>query len=373
MDIDDAWDEFIHSTDNDFVSNEKEVEVVNVMPKCGDIYISTKTKIIYMKLYSNQEEVKEYMDINTLFWKIPVLDYYTQKNGIIKKQIKITTHTPEESDHINEMLKRETIYERDVLHDTQRGKKYKKVEKISCGLCKKDFLTVRTKRKSAFYNCFALVIRVQDKDTFKEMHVKVFNSGKIEIPGIQEDTILQSGLSILKSLISEITHYRVEYQMDTVETVLINSNFTCGFYINRDKLFKKLKMKYGLITMFDPCSYPGIQSKFYYNKNKETQDGICHCEHRCSKGGKGNGEGHCIEVSFMIFRTGSVLIVGRCEEYVLYKTYHFIKDILESEYTEINDGNISLEDVKVKTMKKTKKIQITVENNVESIYNGTSV
>ena len=37
----------------------------------------------------------------------------------------------------------------------------------------------------------------------------------------------------------------------------------------------------------------------------------------------------------MIFRTGSVLIVGKCDENILYKVYNFIKDILMKEYNNI--------------------------------------
>ena len=42
------------------------------------------------------------------------------------------------------------------------------------------------------------------------------------------------------------------------------------------------------------------------------------------------------EVSFMIFRTGSCLIIGNCCEKKLYFIYNFIKNILISEYNEIN-------------------------------------
>lgn len=365
-DIDNEWDEFINSSTNDFESNSKKEKEKKDMPKCGDIYISTKTKIMYMKLFNKDgSQMKDYMDISQLFWKIPILDYYTQKTGIIKKQIKLTSLSEEESKMIEDNLKNEKIHNCDVLQyiNQTRDKiqKYKKVQKISCGLCKKDFITLRTKKKSAFYNCFAIVIRVKNKECFKEIHIKVFNSGKIEIPGIQDEKILDKGLLLLQSLIENITSCKVVYDKKSTETVLINSNFTCGYYINREKLFHKLKMKYGLITMYDPCSYPGIQSKFYFNENKDFQNGICECSTRCSKGGKGTGDGNCIEVSFMIFRTGSVLIVGRCDESVLYKTYEFIKNILESEYHEINNGSICIEDIKEKPIKKSKKIHITVE------------
>jgi hypothetical protein len=46
----------------------------------------------------------------------------------------------------------------------------------------------------------------------------------------------------------------------------INSNFDCGFYINRDKLHGILRSeKYGIESAYDPCSYPGVKCKFYYN------------------------------------------------------------------------------------------------------------
>ena len=37
----------------------------------------------------------------------------------------------------------------------------------------------------------------------------------------------------------------------------------------------------------------------------------------------------------MIFRTGSVLIVGNCDKNILNIVYEFIKDVLKKEYEEI--------------------------------------
>ena len=38
----------------------------------------------------------------------------------------------------------------------------------------------------------------------------------------------------------------------------------------------------------------------------------------------------------MIFRTGSVLIVGKCSEEMLYEIYDFLCQMFETEYDEIN-------------------------------------
>ena len=40
----------------------------------------------------------------------------------------------------------------------------------------------------------------------------------------------------------------------------------------------------------------------------------------------------------MIFRTGSVLIVGNCDEDILGKVYLFIKNILEKEFDTVNSN-----------------------------------
>jgi hypothetical protein len=43
-----------------------------------------------------------------------------------------------------------------------------------------------------------------------------------------------------------------------------------------------------------------------------------------------------VEVSFMIFRTGSILIVGMCNENVLYIIYEFIKKMLINEFHNVS-------------------------------------
>ena len=40
----------------------------------------------------------------------------------------------------------------------------------------------------------------------------------------------------------------------------------------------------------------------------------------------------------MIFRTGSILIVGNCEENVLNIIYNFLKNMLAKEYLKITQG-----------------------------------
>jgi TATA-box binding protein (TBP) (component of TFIID and TFIIIB) len=230
--------------------------------------------------------------------------------------------------------------------------KFKDIRKISIGLCKKDIVSYRTKKKSAFYNCFVLIMRLLYNDIFREIHIKVFNTGKLEIPGIQNDElliiVLDNLIKILKPFVNEGD---IHYLKEKTETVLINSNFNCGYYINREKLFDILKYKYKINSSFDPCSYPGIQCEFYYDIEKDNNTG-----RQINNIDITNNSDNIFKISFMIFRTGSVLIVGKCDEHILYNIYNFIKKILEDEYLDIVTNNIDTESVVKKKKQVRKKI-----------------
>ena len=77
---DDAWDQFLDDNyDEDIDIQEDNLLEEQNIPKCSEIYISTKTKIAYLNKPVNLKET---------FWKIPIMDYYRAENGVIKKQIK---------------------------------------------------------------------------------------------------------------------------------------------------------------------------------------------------------------------------------------------------------------------------------------------
>ena len=243
-----------------------------------------------------------------------------------------------------------------INNPTARRIKFKDERKITVGVSKKDIMNCRGKAKNAFYNCFALIFRFKYQGTFKEIHVKVFNTGKLEIPGILNDEILEivkamilvnvqpfiaahpvKTLDVEASAIQEIPVYK---QLDEVplmfvysdkdDNVLINSNFNCGFYINRDRLYAILREKYGIESAFDPCSYPGVKCKFYFNNeigfNTELQNGKITVEDRSMKMSELSDNKKYTEISVMTFRTGSVLIVGNCSERILMFIFEFIKN-----------------------------------------------
>jgi hypothetical protein len=317
----DQLSEYLKEEANEFISANIAIEVDT--PKASNIYISTKTKIAYLSIP---------IDLKTIFWDIPVINYSKPQNGVIKKQMKFNSSTKEELLEIQSKLGTDHYFEEHVIThiDNPAGRiKFKDIRKLSIGISKKDITSYRCKKKSAFYNCFVVILRMKVDNIFKEFHVKVFNTGKLEIPGIQNEKIFELILEeVIKTLQPHIKE-KLSYKPDTNETVLINSNFNCGFFINRETLYDILKFKYNIQSIYDPCSYPGIQCKFYYNPDIGIQNG-------CQISAENK---HLYinvkEVSFMIFRTGSVLIVGKCDENVLMIIYDFLKIILNTEFKSI--------------------------------------
>ena len=339
---------------NGLKTKELELELTTdiQIPEPSEIYISTKSKIAYLT---------DAIDLK-IFWDIPVIPYATATNGVIKKQIKFNSKTPEELNDIQERIQKELYYEEHIMShiDNPNGRvKFKDIRKITIGISKKDIMSYRSKKKQAFYNCFVMIIRLKVDGLFREFHIKVFNTGKMEIPGVQNDDMFELVLKNIVEILQPYTEKELSYKK-TSDTVLINSNFNCGFYIDRERLYDILKYKYNIHAIYDPCSYPGIQSKFYYNNDIGIQTGI-----QINSENKDKYK-NITEVSFMIFRTGSVLIVGMCEENVLFEIYEFLKLMFKAEFNEIYQGLIDIEshNIAKNKQKKIRKKQITVLQTV---------
>lgn len=368
-DLDNEWDNFLHHREETVSKTQQLSSSVIDAPECDDLYISTKTKVLFL----NQK-----IDIHEVFWKLPVLPYWEPKSGIVKKQMKIVSKTPEEFDEYKARLTFIPYYTENIIkqidNPTARRMKFKDERKITIGVSKKDIMNCRGKVKNAFYNCFAIIVRFRYEGVFREIHVKIFNTGKLEIPGILNSDFLD----IIKMRIIEYIQPHTESPLDYIEnlendSVLINSNFNCGFYIQRERLHAILRSeKYRIESSYDPCSYPGVKCKFYFNNETgfdvEKQNGQIIEQDRGMKMSELCENKKYTEVSFMIFRTGSCLIVGNCSEKILMFIFDFIKNILKEEYSNIsvdNDKHL----VKVKKTKLRKKTILISQDNLERAMN----
>lgn len=360
---------------------------------CEELYISTQTKIFFL----NQTN----LDVQKIFWNTKIIPYWQNKNGVIKKQIRFISKTREEYAQYEEKRNQEIYYTEKIMkqidNPNARKIKFKDVRKLTVGISKKDIMNCHGKNKNAFINCFAMILRVEQNGIFHEIHVKVFNTGRMAIPGIVNESLLENTKELLLSILQPnfdskielITEeespevYRLVKGKKNKETnkkekshfekvkaksnVLINSNFNCGYYIQQEKLRAILRDKYKLNPTYDPSMYPGVKCKFYYN-NELPEDLTIQLGRLAEKDidvtmtelDELTLEKYT-KISFMIFRTGNCLIVGNCTKPVLNYVYEFVKNILTEEYENIK-ANQDTPVTKIKKHKPRKKnVQFTSE------------
>lgn len=333
-----------------------------------ELYISTKTKVLFLT---------QPIEIHRIFWELPLVEYWEPRDGVIKKQMKVVSKTAEDYDIYRGRIDNLPYFTEHVIrtvnHPNGRTITFLDERKVTIGLSRKDILNCRGKIKNAFYNCFAMIVRFAMADVFREIHVKVFNTGKLEIPGVINDAILSKVKDIVIAVLRPHMTGELKFRGSSIDendncndNVLINSNFNCGFFINRDKLHSIIRSPpYNIETAYDPCSYPGVKCKFYFNneigfKDLDKQTGNVLSEDSNMKLSMLSVSKKYTEISFMIFRTGSVLIVGNCSDRVLNFVFEYIRHMLATEYAIIH---VSTDDPVVKNKKsKLRKRTIRVTN-----------
>ena len=147
LSADQEWENFLKDDTLQESKDEIKETVTSFIPKVTPIYISTQTKIGYLN---------RAIDLREVFWKLPVLNYQTMQSGIIKKQIKISCETKEESNVLNEKIKKSKMIIVDTIkfidNPTARKLKYKDVRKINIGIAKKDLISYKNANFIALSN-----------------------------------------------------------------------------------------------------------------------------------------------------------------------------------------------------------------------------
>jgi len=348
--LDNEWAKFLATMNNaNTVSNDVKPDAAEVKspvimsqadaPECKDLYISTQTKQIRL----NQSNI----DVSRIFWEIPIVNYWKPEEGIIKKQMKVACFSKEECEATTKRLQQYPYFNEKVMKQTDNPNstkhKFKRESKVTVGISTKNVLNCRGKEKGgAMFNCFAITIRFRnDTGRFQEIHVKVFNTGKLEIPGINNQALLVRVSAYLIDILQQFFDTPIAFLENTSDNdnVLINSNFHCGFNINREKLHNIIKRKYKIDSLYDSCKYPGINCKFYFNReigfDVERQNGVIHQEDYRLKMDELQETHKYIKITFVIFQTGSCIIVGNCSEKVLRFVFDFVKKMLHDEYRSI--------------------------------------
>ena len=241
------------------------------------------------------------------------------------------------------------------------------------GICTEDILHTSTKTKKQFFNQSSLVFRLALPDgSYKETNIKLFKNGGFQMTGISSEEMARASLTRLIALNVERGVWTSGTNNDSVSVstsvsgtnndsavgitkfniCMMNSDYTIGKAIRRDRLYKILVEKYGLWSSYEPTVYQGVNTKFFWNKNRPevAPPGICVCPTPCEGGGGGYGIGNCKKITISPFRTGSIIITGAQHTEQLHDAYDFMNAVLREHASDVLRDETPVTTTKRKTI-----------------------
>ena len=313
--------------------------IFNTITSSSDIHFITK-------------KIKEDFENGLEIEKIENFEKYIQSlileiNNFKATSLRISTmtvccslNTTVNQNELYSLIKINTVYNEDTIYD----------EPIVVGIKFKNNIIGYFKNKNnvTFFNSITLNMFINHR----YVNLKLFDNGQIQMTGVNNEDVgkkcIQKTISLLNSNKSIITK---DIVLCNYKIALINSDYDCGFCIQRDVLYDLVLNDMKLSVTYEPENYPGVKIQYFWN---DTKTGICNCKVKCI--GKGNNEMNCKKVTISVFQSGKIIITGAKSLDKLHDAYHFANSILYNNiFKIIKKYNIKLE-IKPDIMIKKKKI-----------------
>lgn len=208
------------------------------------------------------------------------------------------------------------------------------------GSSTRDVLTKRKITDKTFFNQATLVIRKKYKAGWKEVNVKLFANGGVQMTGVPTSEFSQDSINYVISEIKkhdgEVFLVNDDASLTKFRVQLINSDYSINRHIHQEKLHKVLSNVYNLFSSHESTIYQGVNTKYYYNKKgNPLRPGICECKLACTGQGLGDGDGQCKRITISPFSSGKIIITGAREMDQINEAYEFFNEILKTHQTDI--------------------------------------
>ena len=234
----------------------------------------------------------------------------------------------------------------------------KKVETVYKGYSKKFSTKHRVKPETTkrFDNQVTIVYRTKLTpltyglpDIICMMNTKIFKNGNIQMTGIRS---IEQGKEMVNNIVKMILNIHKNGESNIVTNIdnircndyklrLINSDFRIGYDVRREQLFKLLVDNYNICCSFEPCIYPAVKIKYYFNEENQLKDGLCKCSKKCIIGkGSGCGDKLCKKVTIAVFQSGCIIITGGQSIDQVNEAYRFITKTLSDNIDNVKKQNI---------------------------------
>jgi TATA-box binding protein (TBP) (component of TFIID and TFIIIB) len=204
------------------------------------------------------------------------------------------------------------------------------------GASARDLLTKKKAAKKSFFNQSTIVVRkrrLEDPTQFKEVNLKLFANGGIQMTGITglefAKITLEWLLPQLRALPTPVS--KEPLYIKTLKIQLINSDYHVNATIHRDTLHQIISASpYSLFSSLEKLIHQGVNIKYYYNTSRTIgRPGICACEKPCQGQGEGDAPGQCKKITILAFQTGDIIVTGARKYEQLDEAYHFMNQILK--------------------------------------------
>lgn len=229
----------------------------------------------------------------------------------------------------------------------------KNEETLTKGINEKKKVRRRKEVKKRFDNQATLILYITDnmtdsvgflpnKDRFSsKANMKVFKNGNVQITGLKS---INAGRYVVDALILELKRIAtldptVVSCVDDLKSInycirLINSDFTTGIDINRDKIYRILQHEYNVFASFEPCIYPAVKIQYYWRHGAPIH-GCCNCPIPCfTREPKKSIEpdySRCKKITIAVFQSGCIIITGAQSYEQVDDAYEFIVQTLKAE------------------------------------------
>ena len=240
--------------------------------------------------------------LDSLYEQVPIMQYWDLNDGIVKME----------------------------FNGTHKGSSFK------------DIMLKPKTTKTSFFNQATLVIRQEIRPlVWKEINVKLFRNGGIQITGVKS---IEMSSNALRWLITHVQNsctakpiFEKEPSIQKEQVQLVNTDFSIGAKVRRDVLHRILSENYRLNSSYESAIYQGVKTKYFYNAQRPANSprGICPCEKLCKGTGDGTKIGECKKITISPFQTGQVIITGARTMEQIEEGYEFIKDVFTTHASSI--------------------------------------
>lgn len=192
--------------------------------------------------------------------------------------------------------------------------------------------------------------------TWKEVNVKVFKNGSLQMSGVSSIDIAQRAQELVIADLNSANRLsgglilgegKPDLVTVPIDISLINSDFSVSFLIRREVLREILDSEYKMHAEFESTGYQGVKVAYmwnseYTNQKKFPYSGTCYCDDvydiapcTADSKGTGHGKGQCRCVTIAIFQTGKVIITGARSHDQLMDVYNYILNMLRTKMATI--------------------------------------